>query len=83
MTSKNWLDFGGDIMLSTAAFAEVCTLRVLILGSDNYFKADTPDMDMGQLFETQPNPTHFHISVIETIIVCHTVNFLEFETLSM
>ena len=83
MTSKNWLDFGGDIMLSTAAFAEVCTLRVLILGSDNYFKADTPDMDMGQLFETQPNPTclaevqhvvhqpnptHFHISVVETIL---------------
>ena len=35
------------------------------------------DMDMGQLFETQPNPqhvvhqpnpTHFHISVVETIV---------------
>ena len=41
------------------------------------------DMDMGQLFETQPNPQHvvhqpnpFPYILSRDYIVCHTVNFL-------
>ena len=66
-----------DVSLKTKKI--YCSAEGLLIGGRPGTMAPLAhsDMDMGQLFETQPNPqhvvhqpnpTHFHISLVETIL---------------